>query len=201
MRSLVNLDHRNIILLYNAVIRGLLNYYSFADNRKSMGTIVHGLKMSCALTLALKYKLRTAAKTFQKFGSLLKCPESEAKIYLPNTFSRLSYEKKYNTKSIIANPEKIVKLSFSNRKTISALGRACIICGDSQNVEMHHLKKLRELRKRKHLDWFAMQMAAINRKQVPLCTNHHDRLHNNLLTTQERELFRQGCKDLVGSKK
>jgi hypothetical protein len=38
-------------------------------------------------------------------------------------------------------------------------------------VEMHHVKKIKELKSRKHLDWFTMQMAAINRKQVPL--DHH----------------------------
>lgn len=96
MRSLVNLDHRNILLLYNAVIRGLLNFFSFADHRKSMGTIIHGLKISCALTLALKYKLRTASKAFKTFGSLLSCPESGVKIHLPDTFARIDHKIKFN---------------------------------------------------------------------------------------------------------
>jgi nicotine oxidoreductase len=200
MRSLVNLDHRNILLLYNAVIRGLLNYFSFADNRKSMGTIIHGLKMSCALTLALKYKLRTASKAFKTFGSLLSCPESGVKIYLPDTFARLDHKVKFNVGGVTATPEKTIKLSYSNRMTVSSLGKPCVICGDP-NVQMHHVRKLRELRSRLHLDWLTMQMAAINRKQVPLCVNHHHRLHNNLLSAQERELFRQGCENLAGNKK
>lgn len=89
MRALVNQDHCNILLQYNALIRGLLNFYSFADNRKSLGSIIHGLKISCALTLALKYKLRTAAKAFREFGPLLVCPETESNILLPDTFARL----------------------------------------------------------------------------------------------------------------
>jgi hypothetical protein len=64
---------------------------------------------------------------------------------------------------------------------------------------MHHVRKLRELRNRLHLDWFTMQMAAINRKQVPLCATHHYRLHNNLLSLQERESFRDGCKAYLES--
>lgn len=59
------------------------------------------------------------------------------------------------------------------------------------------MRKLRELRNRLHLDWFTMQMAAINRKQVPLCALHHYRLHNNSLSASERELFRQGCQELA----
>jgi hypothetical protein len=31
--NLINLDHADIITYYNAVVRGLFNYYSFVDNR------------------------------------------------------------------------------------------------------------------------------------------------------------------------
>lgn len=45
---------------------------------------------------------------------------------------------------------------------------------------MHHVRKIRELRNKKsNLDFFTRQMAAINRKQVPLCREHHIRLHND----------------------
>jgi hypothetical protein len=55
--------------------------------------------------------------------------------------------------------------------------KVCIICGDT-SVEMHHVKKIRDLRQNLKLDWFTMQMAAINRKQVPLCKAHHMGLHH-----------------------
>lgn len=35
---LVNLDHADIVTAYNEVTRGVLNYYSFVDNRKSLGS-------------------------------------------------------------------------------------------------------------------------------------------------------------------
>jgi hypothetical protein len=38
-------------------------------------------------------------------------------------------------------------------------------------------------------DFFTRQMAAINRKQVPLCKDHHIRLHNNTWTQQELSIF------------
>jgi hypothetical protein len=65
-------------------------------------------------------------------------------------------------------------------------------------VQMHHLRTIKDLKsKHKHLDWFTMQMAAINRKQVPLCRAHHKAVHNNTLTRVEKELFAQGCKNLA----
>jgi len=84
----VNLDHADIIRFYNQKIRGVLNYYSFVDNKKSLGSFVHGLKHSCALTLALKFKLRHRSKVFKKFGKALKCPETEVELYIPKSFRR-----------------------------------------------------------------------------------------------------------------
>lgn len=46
-----------------------------------------------------------------------------------------------------------------------------------------------------------MQMAAINRKQVPMCHEHHKKLHQNGLTEAERLMFGNGCKQLVTTKK
>jgi hypothetical protein len=74
LNTLINLDHRSILAIYNSVLRGIINYYSFADNRSSLSSVVWIIKRSCALTLAKKYKLRTMAKTFNKFGYLLECP-------------------------------------------------------------------------------------------------------------------------------
>jgi hypothetical protein len=39
-------------------------------------------------------------------------------------------------------------------------------------------------------------MVAINRKQVPLCSEYHKALHNNTLSSQERELFKENIKSL-----
>ena len=40
--------------------------------------------------------------------------------------------------------------------------------------------KIKDLKSpNKKLDFFTRQMAAINRKQIPLCKDHHVRLHND----------------------
>jgi group II intron reverse transcriptase/maturase len=83
---LINRDHAYILRYYNSVIRGTLNYYLFANNKKSLGNLVYGLKLSCARTLALKYKLRFASKTFSRFGGKLKCPDTGLELFVPKTF-------------------------------------------------------------------------------------------------------------------
>ena len=64
------MEHREIIIGYNEVIRSYLNCYSFVDNyRRLGGSIVnHILVHSCAKTLAKKLKLRSRKEVFYKFG-------------------------------------------------------------------------------------------------------------------------------------
>lgn len=187
LRRLVNMAHSDILAYYNAVIRGIMNYYSFADNRKSLGSLIHGLKHSCALTLALKFKLRQRSKVFKRFGRTLKCPNTGAELKLPATFARKPEKQKF-----LVNPplgEKALALRWSKKLTESNLGRTCLICG-AQPAEMHHVRKIRDLKKGYRdgrLDFWTMQMAAINRKQIPLCKEHHSKLHKGDLSPQETE--------------
>ena len=83
--SMVNLSHYEIISFYNSKIHGILNFYGFASNRFSLGSVLWFLKASCALTLARKFKLRTMRKVFIKFGSNLKCSETEKELYRPSS--------------------------------------------------------------------------------------------------------------------
>jgi group II intron reverse transcriptase/maturase len=186
---LTNMDHADIISYYNNVGRGILNYYSFADNRKSLGSVIRALHMSCARTLALKYKLRFAAKVFKKFGKHLKDPDSNVRFYFPETYKRT---RNFQTRVPLAL--KTLEKSWANKLTKSNLNRSCVICG-AMPAEMHHVKRIKELKSRKHLDWFTMQMAAINRKQVPLCKDHHKKLHSATLSEMERTAFAEGCKE------
>jgi hypothetical protein len=190
----VNLEHDDIIRYYNSVIRGILNYYSFANNYKSLGSLVHGLKFSCARTLALKYKIRHASKAFKRFGSKLKAPESKIELDIPKTF-KASKRFKINVKV----PDEVIFSNWNNKLTKSNLFKLCVICGSSNRIEMHHVRKVKDLKSKargKNVDFFTAQMAAINRKQVPLCSEHHKALHNNTLFPQERELFKKNIKSL-----
>ena len=82
---LINLCHADVLRYYNSVIKGILHFYSFTNNRKSFASLIHGLKSSCARTLALKYKLRFASKTFSRFGAKLKCPDTGLELFIPKT--------------------------------------------------------------------------------------------------------------------
>ena len=65
-----------------------------------------------------------------------------------------------------------------------------MICKSEENVEMHHVRQIKDLRSKGKLDFYTRQMAAINRKQVPLCKVHHIGLHNDTWNKEERAIFK-----------
>lgn len=71
-RKLSSFEDKLIVNRYSSVIRGLLSYYQPANQYSDMWPIVGLLRKSCALTLADKHKLKTAAKAYKKFGKNLK---------------------------------------------------------------------------------------------------------------------------------
>jgi len=84
---LINFDSFDVLIYYKSVIRDILHFYSFANNRKSLNRFVYGLKFSCARTLALKYKLRYASKIFSRFSGKLKSrPDSVMGLFIPKIF-------------------------------------------------------------------------------------------------------------------
>lgn len=192
LRRMVNYDHSDILRFFNFKIRGIFNYYSFVDNAKSLGILVHGLKQSCALTLALKFKLRERSKVFKKFGKYLECKETGTKLFIPKTFARTQ---KFNVNLLI--PDTLLDIRWNNKLTRSNLNRECLICGETP-CDMHHVRKIKDLVSRykdNKIDYWTLQMAAINRKQIPLCKAHHKALHKGTLLPSEVEQLRRSIKN------
>jgi RNA-directed DNA polymerase len=75
-RQITAQDADAIVKRFNSIIYGILNYYSFVNRRSGLWKICDVLRKSCALTLADKLKLKTAAQAFQKFGRNLSTKNS-----------------------------------------------------------------------------------------------------------------------------
>ena len=188
--NLINLEHSDIIRYYNSVVRGLFNYYSFVKNRPTVSWIGWLIKESCALTLARKFKYKSMRQVFKKFHKDLGVDISKDKRI---SFVDIAYKSAINISkaiNITQEPLKNLEKTWNAKFTKSNLHKACIMCGNTVDVEMHHVRKIRDLKNpNSKLDFFGRQMAAINRKQVPLCKDHHIRLHNNTWTDKERSIF------------
>lgn len=196
--NLINLDHADIIKYYNGVMRGIYNYYSIVHNMPKLAQVMWLLKESCGLTLAKKYNLRTLSRVYRKYGENFeltikdsKGQERKIKLWYPESFKQQLIQD-WSKKNIetIESPIKLIENNWNNKFTKSNLFKACIICGATEEIQMHHLRIIKTLRDRTtKLDFLTRQMQAINRKQIPLCQKHHIAYHNNTLTNQEIELI------------
>lgn len=78
-----------------------------------------------------------------------------------------------NKKSTARNP--LVAMAWRLEKTLSSQGAPCAICESFKDIQMHHVRPLKDIAKptsaiRKHV-------IAIQRKQIPLCREHHLAIH------------------------
>lgn len=61
-----------IIKIFSFLINNIVNFYSFLHKKLDLWKILYFLRKCCALTLAHKCKLSSAAKVFKKYGNDLK---------------------------------------------------------------------------------------------------------------------------------
>jgi hypothetical protein len=194
--NMIHMDHADIIRYFNSMIRGIYNYYCFVNNMKQLAYIIWLLEESCCMTLMRKFKMKTMRQAYHKFGKDLAFETTDSKGQTRTiALQRPKSYKSIHINEFIAGPSPFVKIEevWNNKFTKSNLFKQCVICGSDQKVEMHHVRKIRDLKKPKTLgkDFLTRQMMAINRKQIPLCEEHHQKYHLNLLTEIEiRDLKR-----------
>jgi len=181
----MNLTHAQILNYFNSRIRGILNYYCCAHNRNELWSIVRFLNYSCALTLARKFKLKTLAKTFKKFGrdlSLVNKKGKEYKIFRPDNLRMLPMNKRFKVNEN-NNIDELLNQTWTNSLTRSQFDEPCAICGTLDNIEIHHLRSVKDVRVKTRT--YAQWTGGFLRKSIPLCKDHHVQLHAGNLSHED----------------
>jgi hypothetical protein len=174
------LDADQIIHLYSSVNRGIQNYYRFVDNWNQLRTIQSILKHSLAKTLARKYKLSTA-KVFKRFGkgiSVTVRGKDGKEDRIVSFYLTRHWNKDRNAfQSGVHSDIDLVRTGIKMR-TRSKLGKPCCICGETAGqIAMHHVRHIRKLSHKREVAGFQSILRAINRKQIPVCTVCHRKIH------------------------
>jgi group II intron reverse transcriptase/maturase len=171
-KGYIFLDEDQIINLYSSVNRGLLQYYRPADNWSQMNRIQYILKYSLAKTLARK---RNVSMT-----RILKQGRISTRVKRKNQERVISFYEnadwKTNRDAFSRNEEVDLVQMAARLRTKSKLGYACCICGDSDTIEMHHVRHIRKMSGQR-VRGFAKIMAILNRKQLPVCRACHQKIH------------------------
>jgi group II intron reverse transcriptase/maturase len=174
------LSLKEILDKYNAIIRGMANYYIPIIDRFRPFTQVHYiLYYSCLGTIAQKYKTSTF-KLMKKFG---KPPIFKIETTIKNKQTN-KIEKKQKEMQIISYLDSkelasksndpgtgnfFVPMKKVNWRTYKNLSAYCCICGTRENIEWHHTRSI----KKGKVYGFAQVKKQLNRLQIPICKQHH----------------------------
>lgn len=127
-----------IILLYNSVYRGIINYYRFADNFNDLSSKIHYiLKESCVRLLAAKFSTHSQTKIYIKFGKDLKGNDRHGFARIVLGINTAAFNVKTDDINLRVNAKGISKTSLE--------GLSCVTCGSSYRVEMHHVRMMNDL--------------------------------------------------------
>lgn len=174
-RKLSSLEDKLIVQRFSSIIRGLMEYYSPANQRSDLWQIVALYRKSCALTLADKHKLGTAAKVFKKYGPNLKVSDpiksKETVLFYPQTLKTTANFKLGKNSVTLADSllDPIQGSYKSNTKT----SKSCQWpgCGATTNLEEHHVNPVRNIKG--NLTKFESWLKKRERKTITLCREHH----------------------------
>lgn len=177
--SLVAEDDIRIIESYNSLLLGYLNYYSFVTNRPNLRRIAYILQFSAAKTLANRHRT-SMREIFRKHGYMLTVSITGSSGVVKTTNLRYPLEWKANTRNFLtgSRPDalEVIKAQTS-ALTRTKIDKHCCICGGSDGVAMHHVRHVRRNGKNTN-EGFDKLMGKINRKQIPVCSSCHSKIHN-----------------------
>jgi hypothetical protein len=179
----------HIIDVYQARYRGLAEYYKFATDRYRLNYVRHIMEISLVKTLAHKLKT-TVKKIYSKYRTKRTVDGRQYKVL------RVDVPTKKGTRSIYWGgiPLRTVKactgeldddryVSYEYRSDLIQRLKAneCELCGSTKDCEVHHIKKLKDLKRRwagrKTKPQWVTRMIAMNRKTLVVCHDCHRKIH------------------------
>ena len=183
----INETEFDIITLYQAELRGIAQYYKFARNQHKLNTLKFYMETSLLRTLAAKHK--THISVIRKlYGGTKEVDGYNYKVIKKtiidkNNKAHTAYFGAIPFKRVVAvdnvRIEDIISqmITIKNRSSLSSRleNNVCELCGSTDNVQMHHIHKLKNIKNSK-AEW-AKKMIAMNRKTIALCQKCHNMIH------------------------
>jgi group II intron reverse transcriptase/maturase len=169
--SLVCNDDHEILDKYNKEIRGLVNYFSLANNSNVLSNFGYIMQYSMYKTFAHKYqtKISKILKKYHRNGQFSVRYQLKSGVVKYLTFYHDGFAKKEPVRS--TNIDKLPDLTY-HTATTSLINRLkaekCELCGASEKLVMHHVRKLKDLKGKTPLE---KRMIARKRKTIALCGN------------------------------
>jgi group II intron reverse transcriptase/maturase len=186
--SWVQMDEAEILLAYNAEMRGLANYYALANGAKTgLQKLMYLAKSSFLATLARKHRSSMSKENAQlrqgkNIEVLANTKEGKPRRY---TLFTLRNWKPPQPKEDVDKMPITAHLRFGRSTLEQRLtANICESCGkEGGYFEVHHVRKLKDLQGK---EWWEQVMSYRKRKTMVLCIECHDLLHAHKLSNRQK---------------
>lgn len=175
-RKSINNDDLEILQKFNYTLRGFHNYYAIANNSSLLHSFKYIMQYSMYRTFAGKYKT-SVAKIAQKY----KINGEFTISYLNRKLevkTQTFYNENFKRRRPVENTQLDIKSIIYHANRTSLIDRLkaekCEICGEQGALDMHHVRKLKNLDGKGYADKL---MIARRRKTIALCRSCHQKTH------------------------
>jgi len=196
--ELIDESDYTIITIYQQEYRGIVQYYALAQNRAWLDKLHWVMQGSLLKTLAAKHHTSVmqekerleATTTDPQTGKDLKCLEVRVertdKKPLIARFGGISLTR--NPWAIL-NDQPYIDRGGRTELLQRLLADECELCGSRENVQVHHIRKLKDLKMkgRKEKPLWEQHMIARQRKTLVVCHDCHKAIHAGKPTRQKPE--------------
>ena len=176
---------------YNWEFQGLVNYYSLAANVSSrLQEVKYVYMQSLVKTLASKHK-KSCSWVYRQYatkfdtgvkGLMVTVPREEPKKPLTASFYAKPI-RRVKTAILIDQKPTAYYTASRNELVRRLLAEKCELCGSTENIEVHHIRKISNLKKRykgrKNPPKWVVLMVERNRISIiVVCQTCHNKIHS-----------------------
>jgi group II intron reverse transcriptase/maturase len=178
-KGLIFNDDLEILSKYNAELIGFYNYYSIALNAGTVNNFSYIMEYSMYKTFAGKYRttVPNICRKYKKDGVFTVSYTNTKRQQRFRTFYNDGFKRKIEAKDAFF--DKLPNYYHAKMRTslIDRLkARNCELCGETSELEMHHVRKLKDIAKGK--DPWEVHMIARKRKTMAVCHTCHMKIHH-----------------------
>ena len=188
IKGLTHYSDYEIVMRYNLEFQGLVNYYTLAQNvSPRLQPLKYVYMQSLVKTLAHKHQ-QNAKWIYSKYKTKFNTGVTGLMVTVPRQQGQSPLVAKFGAFPIRRLKTTILKDDITlphfgrNELTRRLLAQECELCGSHQHIEVHHLRKLKDIKKkyqgRKHPPQWAVTMMKRNRKTLVVCRLCHQKIHN-----------------------
>ncbi len=177
----------SVVAQFQAEYRGVAEFYRLAFNRHKLGRLKYVMERSLTKTLARKYRT-SVPQVYRRYRAVLDTEhgprrglrvtvDRDGKPPLVAQWGGISLARDTTPRPLNDDPARI----WSHRSEIvqRLLADECELCGSRKQVEVHHIRALKDLdRKGKNPPEWARRMAARHRKTLVVCRACHEGIHS-----------------------